>query len=161
MWAMPTLLRRWFVYRGRRASGGIHANRPDVFTSAAVADEKDSIIDRPKRREIRVPLGNALPPGAVGIDNPNLLLRQCLFILGLWLEDGGEGQLHAVGAPGGANDGRIGADGHFCVSPRLATHQIECPDAKPSRAALAGALRGDASDIAPRAPHRQSARTKG
>src|SRR5438477_9361383 len=125
---------------------------------AAVADEIDAIAGGPVGREIGVSFGHALPSGTVGVDDPQLLLRQCLLLLRLWLKDGAEGELHAIGAPSGADDGGVGADGHLRVPPWLAIDQIERPNAEPARPALAGALESDAIDIAARAPGRKESR---
>src|SRR5205814_275726 len=72
-----------------------------------------------------------------------------------------KGQLHAIGTPGGADDGGIGADGHFGIASRLAIDQIEGPDAEPMPPALPGALKSDAIDIAARAPAWKQAGAKG
>src|SRR5258706_5974552 len=119
------------------------------------------MINGPKRRQIRGSFGNSLTSRPVGVDDPQFLLRQSLLILRLGLKDGAEGQLHAIGAPGGADDGRIAADGHFGIPPRLAIDQIDGPDAEPSPAALPSPLESDAIDIAPRAPARKQPESEG
>jgi len=68
------------------------------------------------------------------------------------LEDGGEGEVGAIGAPGGGDGGGIGADGDLGVAARFAVDEVECPDGKPAGAALAGALESDAVDVAAGAP---------
>src|SRR4051812_18361164 len=148
----PTSFRGRLVDRRRRASGCVYFDRPDVFLAASVADEIDSIADGPEGRETGAALGQSGFAAAVGVDDPQFLLGQGLLIAAYRLLDGAEGQLHAIGAPGGADDGGVGADGHFGVAARFAIDQIQRPDAEPTRAALAGALESDSIDIAARAP---------
>src|SRR5205085_8476657 len=113
---------------------------PDVFLAASVAYEINSITRTPKWRQVSAAFGQAGAAGAVGVDDPQFLPGQGLLIIACRLHYRAEGDLHAVGAPGGADDGCVGADGNFGISARLAIHQIEGPDAEPARAALAGAL---------------------
>src|SRR5438093_1548510 len=80
-------------------------DRPNGQVAAAVADEVHPIIYRPERREVRaISIGEPSAAGAVGIDYPKVLLA-----LSFVSDDGCEGQLFAVGAPGWMHDRGIAA----------------------------------------------------
>src|SRR5437763_7813462 len=103
------LFRRRLVDRRCCASGCVYFDGPDVFLAASVAYEINPITRTPEWRQVSAAFGQAGAAGAVGVDDPQFLLGQGLLIIACRLHYRAESDLHAVGAPGGADDGCVGA----------------------------------------------------
>ena len=109
--------------------GRFHANRPDAFRAAAIADKIDPMVLGPERHQVGpMTVRDALAVGPVGFDGPDIGLPARVLVAPLArLHHGRKGKTLSVGTPGRREDCRVGAGRDFRGPSAFSLDQVKRP----------------------------------